>query len=222
MKTKKQKLILFDMDGTLIDSVGTIAYHFIKALDDMNIKHNLTQKFIADYLEIPFEELNVMFNLNMSHKTFHEFIEKYRYNYLSSPLNGTKVFPGVHETLKTLRERNYLLSIATGKHIDSTTVITENLKLTPYFHHVQGWEVELKPKPEPDILLQAIKKLKVPVENCIMVGDTHVDILAGKALKIPTVAATYGFGKLESLKKTDPDFFINSISELINIMEKIK
>lgn len=219
---RNSKVLLFDLDGTLIDSKTTIAHHFIKALDDLNINHIITAKDIEDNLEIPFEDLISLFNVNMTALQFKEFIQKYRDNYHNSPLNGTKVFEGTYETLSLLKKLNYNIVIATGKHIENAVDILEKLQLTKYFDFIQGWEDGLKPKPEPDILVKAIEKIGKSSKDCIMIGDTHVDILAGQSINIPTIAVLYGFGRYETLLKHMPDYTVNNIKELPIILDKIK
>jgi len=217
-----KNVLLFDMDGTLIDSKKTIANHFIKALDELNISHSVTANIIGEHLEIPFNELNEMFEIGMSKEQFKDFIELYRTNYAKEPLQGTAIFPLVKETLNNLRTKGYRFILVTGKHIDNARLIMKQLKLENYFEFIQGWEEELKAKPDPDILIKAIKKSGVKNDDCIMIGDTYVDILAGKALKIPTIAATYGLGKKKTLDDAKPDFIIHQFLELIDILEKIK
>jgi len=217
-----KNILLFDMDGTLIDSKKTIADHFIKALDELNISHTITSNIIGEHLEIPFNELNEIFEIGMNSEQFKDFIECYRTNYAKEPLQGTVIYPLVKETLDNLKEKGYRFILVTGKHIDNARLIMKQLKLENYFELIQGWEEELKPKPDPDILIKAIEKAGVNNNSCIMIGDTYVDILAGKALNIPTIAATYGLGKKKTLDESEPDFIIHQFVELINILEKIK
>ncbi|MBN2144167.1 MAG: HAD-IA family hydrolase [Candidatus Aureabacteria bacterium] len=211
--------VLFDMDGTLIDSKKTISRHFITALDEMGVPHSLDLESLGDQLEIPFIELNHRLGLNLDKKKINEFISLYRKNYLLDPVNGTKIYEGVEEVLCYIKTRRIKIVLVTGKRNDAARLILEKLGLTDYFDWIQGEEEGLKAKPEPDILKHALYHIHIPAQDCIMVGDTHVDILAGKSLGMKTVAALYGLGKKATLEKTHPDFWIKTIRDLIKIME---
>jgi pyrophosphatase PpaX len=216
------KAVLFDMDGTLIDSQKTIALHFIHALNELGIPHSLEPEFLQDHLEIPFTELNHSLGFDMDQKRINEFLAVYRKNYLLNPVEGTTVYDGAEEVLTYLKTKGKKVVLVTGKRSDAAKLILEKLHLTSYFDWIQGEEEGLKAKPEPDILKHALKHLHLDARECVMVGDTHVDVLAGKALKMVTVAALYGLGKKATLEKVKPDYWIKKIIDLITIMEEIK
>lgn len=220
-KNPDRNILLFDLDGTLIDSKRTIAMYFIRTLDQLKIPHRLTEKKVADNLENSFEDINREFELNMTEKEFRFFVDTYRKNYLQDPLPGTTIYPWVKKTLAGLKKMNFKIALATGKQIEVAQKSLKDMKLDVYFDHIQGWEPGLKAKPEPDILQRAVKKVSGLEGNAVMIGDTHVDIQAGQALGIPTIAALYGFSCRKTLKKYSPDYFMNSFDELPRILDSI-
>lgn len=220
-QTLDRNILLFDLDGTLIDSKRTIAMYFIRTLDQLKVSHSLTEKKVADNLENSFEDINRDFDLNMNEKQFKIFVDAYRKNYLKDPLPGTKIYPWVKRTLAGLKKKNFKIALATGKQIEVAQKSLKDMKLDIYFDHIQGWEPGLKAKPEPDILKRAVKKMSGLEDNAIMIGDTHIDIQAGQALGMPTIAALYGFGRKDTLKKYSPDYFMNSFDELPRILDAI-
>ena len=218
MKTKPHA-ILFDLDGTLIDSKRTIAMHFVRALNELSIPHQLTEQIVADSLENSFEDINKEFGLGMNEEQFKTFVSRYRDNYYHQPLPGTEIFPGTESTLLSLRDMGFRIILATGKQIEIAEKSLEVLGLEKHFDLIQGWEPGLRAKPQPDILRRGMEKLSLPEGSGIMVGDTPVDIEAGRALGMPTFAALYGCGKKQTLERFQPDYFLNSITELPDILK---
>jgi len=193
---EKIQAVLFDLDGTLINSTDTITSHFIETLSEMGLKNSITREQIASHLHLPYEEINLCLKINMDGPTFEKFWEIYRNKYLEDPVNQTYLYPGVPEGLKTLKDRGMKIGVATGKRIDVASKILEQLGAASCFDWIQGWEEGMSHKPAPDILLRAVSKLGVELSHCIMVGDADVDILASKNLGIKVLAATYGFGDI--------------------------
>ena len=220
-QTLNKNILLFDLDGTLIDSKRTIAMYFIRTLDQLKIPHFLTEKKVSENLENSFEDINREFELNMNEKEFKIFVDAYRKNYLKDPLPGTKIYPWVKRILASLKKKNFKLALATGKQTEVAQKSLKDMKLDMYFDHIQGWEPGLKAKPEPDILKRAVKKISGLENNAVMIGDTHIDIQAGQALGMPTIAVLYGFGHRETLKKYSPDYFMSAFNELPGILDSI-
>lgn len=216
------KAILFDLDGTLIDSKVTIARHFVGALDELQVPHQLSVRQVSHSLDQSFEDLNHLLGLGMDDDQFIHFVETYRKNYYADPLKGTKIFPHVKSTLQFLKKRGYRIVLATGKQLEIAVKSLESMGLSVFFDLIQGWEPGLKPKPHPDILERAVSKLGLDQTRCIMVGDTYIDILAGQALGMPTVAALYGFGIPENLMTYKPSFSMNKFNELKGIIQNLE
>lgn len=213
-KMKKIKAVLFDLDGTLINSTSTITLHFVNALEEIGLKHAVSREEIARHLHLPYETINHLLNFNMDDLTFSKFVEIYRNNYLQDPVTGTTLYPGVSEVLKELKSRGIKISLATGKRTDVAKKILTELGVASYFDHIQGWDKGLAVKPAPDILLRALQKIGIKPSEGLMVGDTHVDILASKTLGIKVFAAAYGFEKKDVLEKLSPDGILNDFFEL--------
>ena len=118
MTDLETKGILFDMDGTLIDSSKTIAHHFIQSLNQSGFHHPLRQEDLWDHLELSFEDLFNFFHLKISPEQYQFFLHFYRLNYLKSPIFGTRIFSGVKKILSLLKSKNIKIALVTGKRID--------------------------------------------------------------------------------------------------------
>jgi HAD superfamily hydrolase (TIGR01662 family) len=219
-KASNVKGILFDLDGTLVDSRSTIAGCFIQALNVLQVSHQETVESIGSLIHLPFGTINTTQHLNMDASTFDLFVETYRNLYLESPTAHSALYEGVPAVLESLKESGYALALATGKRIDLAEAVVRALKLDVYFDRIQGYELHLNPKPEPDILLEATKHLQLQPEDVMMVGDTLVDIQAAKKAGMTNVAVLYGFGSKESFNGCPPDYWLESIVDLTKKLEE--
>ena len=94
----------------------------------------------------------------------------------------------------------------------------EKFGLLPHFHHVQGTD-GFPSKPQPDVLLRAIEGLGVQPSDCLFVGDSEPDMMAGRAAGVHLCAAHYGYGQPAALARHQPEYSIASFSELIMILK---
>jgi pyrophosphatase PpaX len=133
---------------------------------------------------------------------------------------STEVLPGVAQTLRRLDDRGYRMAIATTKIRANVNGILEKLGWQKLFHATTaGNEVE-KVKPDPSILRLTLKRLKAKPSETIVVGDTINDILAARAVPMKVVAVASPFGGREKVIAASPDFFIESITELLDLLDR--
>src|SRR5215470_1887167 len=92
-------------------------------------------------------------------------------------------------------------------------------QLGSFFQHIQGWVPGLQLKPAPDAVIAALAALRCAPQQALMVGDTPADILAGKAAGLKTCAVTYGFGTLKDLRHCQPDYVIDTFSDLVSLVK---
>ena len=123
----------------------------------------------------------------------------------------TRIFGGVNEALAALRGRK---GTATTKGTPTTRLVLEQFGLLPYFDHVQGTD-GFPSKPAPDVILKSMQALGAEPGECLMVGDSVVDIAAGRQAGVKTCAVLYGYGKREELARHEPDFWIHDLRELV-------
>lgn len=208
----KKKAVLFDVDGVLLDTWDfvfqatqhTLSFHgHPKSMDE--IKKVMGQPLLDFYKSLVPEGPSEV--LAQTHKSFQE--EKF---HLSKP------FPKAKKVLKTLKSKGVLLGAITNRTRGSLDRSLKNAQIFKYFDVILSAQDVKSPKPHPDHIHTALKKLKVKPNQAYMVGDTDVDILAGKNAKVKTVAVTYGFAGKDILKY-DPDFVIDDLEDLIKIIQ---
>lgn len=138
-------------------------------------------------------------------------VQQYRAIYPKRGHAGTSVFPGVREGLSLLGGRK---STATTKGTPTTRLILEQFGLIQYFDHVQGTD-GFPCKPAPDVILTALKAIGANPEDCLMVGDAPADMKAGRLAGVKTCAVRYGYGDPAELARTEPDYWISDLRELL-------
>jgi HAD superfamily hydrolase (TIGR01509 family) len=127
------------------------------------------------------------------------------------------LIPGVDEMLKQLHGR-YPMSVVTARDEKGTMAFLERFDLVQYFDVIVTGLSAKHTKPYPDPVLLAAEKMNVPPENCLMIGDTTVDIRAGKSAGAQTVGVLCGFGEEPELRKMGADLILEDTTKLLEIL----
>ena len=130
-----------------------------------------------------------------------------------------QLIPGTREMLETLSQ-HYPLSIISARDTCSTMQFLEQFDLTAYFRCIATGQTCEHTKPFADPILWTARQMSVPPEACLMVGDTCVDIHAGKAAGAQTVGVLCGFGEEEELRKVGADLILSLTAELVQVLEE--
>jgi HAD superfamily hydrolase (TIGR01549 family) len=132
-------------------------------------------------------------------------------------MNYSFLYSDVEETLSALKESGKKISLLTTKVQDQADRIIDYFNLRKYFDLVMGRRDGMNYKPSSDPLLFICNELKAELSKTLMVGDTELDIQCGKAAKAKTCGVLYGYRSKESLELQQPDYLVNSISEILNL-----
>ncbi len=218
-----KKLIIFDMDGTLIDSLPSIAYAINLMLKELNkepisldrvkdfigrgsellIKRTLLNRVDVDGIEINKQEFK------NAHSIF--------LNFYSQNLNAkTTLFSNTKETLQELKN-SYKIALVTNKPHQFVNSILENLKIDSYFDYILGATEDIAKKPAPDMLIATCDNFNIEPKNSVMVGDSSNDISAAKAANIDTIAVTYGYSN-EDIKALNPTVIVDNLAQIPRLL----
>lgn len=200
---------LFDVDGTLLDSAPDICGAIQEVLAGTRVGV-LPEEFLRGYIGRHFLELFRDVLPEAEPEEVERLIAEYRRIYPARGHANTRVYPGVKEGLARLPG---LKATATIKGTPTTRAVLEKFGLLEHFHHVQGTD-GFPPKPEPDVILASLAALGAKPEDCLMVGDSPSDMEAGRRAGAKICAVRYGYGKVEDLRRFDPDFWIDDLREL--------
>ena len=133
------------------------------------------------------------------------------------PMKHFMLVPGVKEMLERLHGK-YPMAVVSARDDMSTRAFLKQFELTCYFDEIVTAITAEHTKPYPDPILYAAEKMGVPPENCLMIGDTTVDIRAGIAAGTQTVGVLCGFGEREELERRGTDLILDNTSELADIL----
>jgi 2-phosphoglycolate phosphatase len=211
------RLILFDLDGTLVDTAFDLiesANKVYKNNDKCNISYEAGREISSDgiksFLRYRFDEQEDNFDL-----LSREFLNIYNQNFLNNPL----LFDGIKQLLEGLENNGVRWGIVTNKARYFAENIIKHHDLTAKCSVLMcGDDEGFKPKPSPDLLLEACRLLDISIENVIYIGDAYRDILSAKSAKIKSVLACYGYLKKSDLiEDWDADFLIQSPLEILDL-----
>jgi phosphoglycolate phosphatase len=216
-KTISAKALLIDLDGTLVDptealleaassgfiAIGATAY-------DRRIGMEIAKRMEQT---IPVHDL--FSQEQQKPRVIKKFLRAYIDAYYVSTINKATPIPDVYETLHSLSKK-MPLALVTLRSIPKKQITKElqKLKLLPYFQTVVTAMDVKKPKPSPDAVIKAAQQLGVQARNTAIVGDSIVDIQAGKAAAAKTVAVLTGLYTQQELEKENPDLILPDINHL--------
>lgn len=211
------KTVIFDLDGTLIDSLGDIITAVNITLSKFNLQ-TLPDELIGSYVG---EGVELLIKRSIGEENmglFKEALNFYTETYNEQCLKSTFLFPGVIEVLEELKKRSINIALATNKSIGFTGSILRNLDVYKYFDIVLGPENVTNRKPHPEVIFNIVEKVKGELDTTLMVGDSKFDIICGKNAGICTCGVTYGIGSVESLIESEADFLISDIRKLLLLL----
>ena len=208
--TTKQPTIVFDLDGTLVNSLPDIVRSFQHSFSVLGLPEP-DDASVKKLIGKPLEDMYAAF----TQQHIPELVTAYRAHYPQHFTDNSHVFPGVLELLTSLRERGYACVVATTKRTDMAQAFTNALGLTPYLNHVQGTD-DFPHKPEPDVLYRAVAA--VNGTGIWMVGDTTTDIQAGQAAGYKTYAVTWGTHSKTQLATVNPDKLEDTLTPLLECL----
>lgn len=221
MKFNNKKVIIFDLDGTLINSAPDLALavnHMLQTLKRTTFSEDIIHDWVGNGAQTLVQralsgksEIDVNLDPALSSKALEIFLSYYAKNLCVS----TVAYPHVSTTLEALKERGYTLAIVTNKPVDFVEPILNGLGLSKFFEFYLGGDSLKKRKPDPMPLLHVCEKLGVTVEQCIMVGDSKNDILAAKSAKMQSIGLSYGYNYGEDIANYNPDVVFDNFADIL-------
>ena len=204
-------VIVFDLDGTLVDSLPDILSSFLEA-------------FAREGLPAPQEDavratlgqpLEAMYAAFAPEGRVDALCRSYRAHYAEHLSDRSRPFPGVPELLALLHDRGYLCTVASTKRTRTARQLVEATGLEPLLDHVEGSDAAPY-KPAPDVVLRSVAA--VGGQGVWMVGDTAGDILAGRAAGLKTYAVTWGTQTADQLAEAAPDRLERDLTVLATLV----
>lgn len=216
------KAAIFDLDGTVCDTLETIAYYANKALEKYGLEPFEKEKykyFVGDGAAVLVRRM--LANRNISDEKFiNEFLNFYKNDYETDSLYKTKVFDGIKETLCEMKKMGMKIGLVSNKPHGAVCDVVEKLFEKGTFDSYTGLKDDMCAKPNPASVLKMAQDLNVKSEQCMYIGDTNVDMQTGKNAKMYTVGVLWGFRDYEELSANGADAIVKKAYELVEIAKK--
>lgn len=211
MAKKQFDLIVFDWDGTLMDSTATIVNCIQLAAKDLGLP--MPSESAASYvIGLSLAEAMQAAMPGIDPKYYPRMVERYRYHYLAKD-HELPLFDGVREMLSDLANEGYFLAVATGKSRVGLSRALHTAKLTSLFDATRCSD-ETFSKPHPAMLQELTRELGQDMRRTLMIGDTTHDLLMASNAGAAGIAVEYGAHDAEALNELQPLFSAKSVKEL--------
>ncbi len=208
-KVKGTKLLIFDFDGTIFQSSKATFQVLLKAFSELGVKTAITEEDVKSHLGEPAEQ----FYKNLLGSEYANLWERVLIKYDPMIPRFGKVFPGVMDILKILKEKGYKLALYSNCEPDYFSEAISCLGIKPYFDYMEcNGENNLT---KTDLIRKIINEI-FPGIKAVVIGDKIHDIKAAQTNNLPSIGVLYGYGKDEPLKA---DITISKFSELLDIFD---
>lgn len=213
------KACIFDLDGTLTDSLESLTYSvnlMLKELGYNSITSKQCESFVGNGAKVLVEKAlaaagdRKLQHAEDAHKIYARVFDEHC-------TRGVVTYPGVSEMVTRLKDNGCKLAVLSNKPHRQTVKVIEAIFGVGTFDEVQGQQEGIKRKPDPEGVYVVADKLGVSIEACAYVGDSEVDIATGKAARVDTIGVTWGFRGRKLLEEAGATCIVDSAEEICNI-----
>lgn len=214
-------VILFDLDGTVIDSTDAIVSTFHHSFEKMGAGKKVTDEEIKALIGYP---LDVMYEkLGVEKKKVWDYVDTYKQRYKTISVAQTTLLENAKESIE-LASSFARLGIVTTKTTQYTIPILENMEIFHHFEAIVGRQEVVNPKPHPEPIYKVLELMNINSLNydIYMVGDTKLDLIAARDAKVNSVGVLCGYGNYEDLSRYTNAIFADSLQAVKHIKKLSK
>lgn len=208
----QHKLIVFDWDGTLMDSEARIVACMQGAIADLAMPDRTVDE-IRNIIGLGLRESVATLFHDLGEADYQALVDRYRYHFLVGDKTPSLLFEGVVELLARLEDQGHFLAVATGKGRPGLDKVLEETGLKTVFHATKCAD-ETFSKPHPQMLLDIMNELGIDAEDTIMIGDTEYDMHMANNAGTAALAVSYGVHDKQRLLACQPLSCVDSVTEL--------
>lgn len=206
-------LIIFDWDGTLIDSAAKIVKCMQMTAADVDLPV-VSPEAVKNIIGLGLPEAIRTLYPEIDEHSLERFRETYSKHFVREDQVPCEFFPNVLTTLESLRDEGHTLAVATGKSRKGLNRVLENLQLSGFFHGTRCAD-ETQSKPHPLMLNEILAELQFQPQQAALVGDTEYDLAMAASAGVRGIAVTYGAHSVERLSRHDPCLWLDDFAELL-------
>ncbi len=213
----KYKAVIFDLDGTLLDTLEDLKNAVNYALNERGIpaQHTVPEmrRFFGNGILYALQQAEP----DVSQEELAEVVKVFRGYYEEHCLDNTKPYAGVAELVRELKKQGFLMAIVSNKVDGAVKELAE--RFFPEIPVAIGEREGIRRKPAPDTVFQAMKELGVSAEESVYVGDSEVDLATARAAGLPCISVLWGFRDRDLLVETGADCFAATPEEVLRNLE---
>lgn len=217
----KCRAVIFDLDGTLVDTIDDLADAGNRVLEDMGFEKHTTaayKYFIGEGLR------NLVMRItpdSVSDTVIDECCVMFERYYAECWNCKSRVYEGIVVLLRALRNRGIRCSVLSNKPHHFTRTCVDHFFEPTIFEHVFGQREGVEKKPSPAGALEIAELMRVTPKECLYVGDSSIDMQTGKSAGMYTIGVLWGFRDAEELQKNRADMLVQQPSEIIEFIERV-
>ena len=217
------KLCIFDLDGTVLNTLETIAYYVNSELE----KNSIEPIELNDFRYIVGKgaknliETSLKFRKAYSEESFDKIYPSYMDEYKKNATYKTVPYDGIIELLNNLKNKGIKIAIVSNKPDIQAKLVINEIIGENVFDNITGQLEGYPTKPDPTLVFRTLEMFGVKKDECIYIGDTSTDMKTGKNADLFSVGVTWGFRDREELEENGADLIIDKPSELFDYIEKL-
>lgn len=215
------KAVIFDLDGTLVDSAPDLMLatnHVLSRLERRSITMDEVRSFVGHGAKALIARGCAATGEPIGEKTLDFYFAEFLRFYEKNIAVNSAAFPGVINLLKRCAAGGLKMGVCTNKLEGLSLRLLQALDMEKYFGAIVGPDTINAAKPDPAPYLETVKRLGVPVMNSIMVGDSETDVLTARAAGVPVIGVTFGYTQ-RPVAEFGPDHLVSHFDEVWNILE---
>lgn len=215
------KCILFDLDGTLANTLGDIAVNLNRALAKNSFPTHDEKKVISFINNGAVRLVKSAMPKEHTEEEFLSTFNDYQNFYLNNLVEKTYLYDGIEELIKNLKSEGFLLGVVTNKpDTHAQPIVSHFFKNT--FDYVCGSKEGYAKKPDADVIKRAANALNCDISQMVLVGDSSVDVQTAKNAGIISIGVLYGFAQEQSFKDISPDHTAECAEDILKIIKKLR
>ena len=222
---KEVGAVIFDFDGTLVDSLDAFVEAMTTTVERLGLPQ-IPRKKLIQLVKLPSDKsLPIILPQGLNNKMLADrFVKEYRKAFKQTHLKHVRLVNGIIPTLNELKKMGFSIAVMTGRKL-TVAYVPEELELlglNRFVDTLATYGTVPSAKTKADLALECLRRLRLKGSECAVVGDSPEDIQTGKKLKALTIGVLYGFHSEEEIMNCQPDVTVQKSIEILNVLSKHK